>query len=284
MKEESLKYYDKKKCFFGKNIIITGATGGIGSLLMTTLVQFGAKVLALVKDTKKLYDILRMQRIDPDLVKVEKMDFKLDQNYREVFTNIMLKLGGKLDMLFICHGCFENGEIIETNLKEYDALVNINTRSVLALMSLATPFLKYTKGNIVAISSLESFIPVKGSFLNTITKSMVNSLIKNAALELASFGIRVNGVAPGVTKTYFRLNKFDEPKEKNNDNFMQQNSLNNLLNKNVIEPRDIVDTMLFLGSDDAQFVTGEIIQVDNGYSLNHDLCYADDANYAGFTP
>ena len=282
MKEESLKYYDKKKCFFGKNIIITGATGGIGSLLMTTLVQFGAKVLALVKDTKKLYDILRMQRIDPDLVKVEKMDFKLDQNYREVFTNIMLKLGGKLDMLFICHGCFENGEIIETNLKEYDALVNINTRSVLALMSLATPFLKYTKGNIVAISSLESFIPVKGSFLNTITKSMVNSLIKNAALELASFGIRVNGVAPGVTKTNFRLNKFDEPKEKNNENFMQQNSLNNLLNKNVIEPRDIVDTMLFLGSDDAQFVTGEIIQVDNGYSLNHDLCYVDEAN--GFTP
>ena len=282
MKEESLKYYDKKKCFFGKNIIITGATGGIGSLLMTTLVQFGAKVLALVKDTKKLYDILRMQRIDPDLVKVEKMDFKLDQNYREVFTNIMLKLGGKLDMLFICHGCFENGEIIETNLKEYDALVNINTRSVLALMSLATPFLKYTKGNIVAISSLESFIPVKGSFLNTITKSMVNSLIKNAALELASFGIRVNGVAPGVTKTNFRLNKFDEPKENNNENFMQQNSLNNLLNKNVIEPRDIVDTMLFLGSDDAQFVTGEIIQVDNGYSLNHDLCYADEAN--GFTP
>ena len=282
MKEEFLKYYDKKKCFFGKNIIITGATGGIGSLLMTTLVQFGAKVLALVKDTKKLYDILRMQRIDPDLVKVEKMDFKLDQNYREVFTNIMLKLGGKLDMLFICHGCFENGEIIETNLKEYDALVNINTRSVLALMSLATPFLKYTKGNIVAISSLESFIPVKGSFLNTITKSMVNSLIKNAALELASFGIRVNGVAPGVTKTNFRLNKFDEPKENNNENFMQQNSLNNLLNKNVIEPRDIVDTMLFLASDDAQFVTGEIIQVDNGYSLNHDLCYVDEAN--GFTP
>ena len=282
MKEESLKYYDKKKCFFGKNIIITGATGGIGSLLMTTLVQFGAKVLALVKDTKKLYDILRMQRIEPDLVQVEKMDFKLDQNYREVFTNIMLKLGGKLDMLFICHGCFENGEIIETNLKEYDALVNINTRSVLALMSLATPFLKYTKGNIVAISSLESFIPVKGSFLNTITKSMVNSLIKNAALELASFGIRVNGVAPGVTKTNFRLNKFDEPKEKNNENFMQQNCLNNLLNKNVIEPRDIVDTMLFLASDDAQFVTGEIVQVDNGYGLNHDLCYADEAN--GFTP
>ena len=284
MKEESIKYYEKKKCFYGKNIVITGATGGIGSLLMTTLVRLGAKVLVLVKDKNKLMDILKKQKIEPILVEVEKMDFKLDQNYREVFTNIMLKLGGKLDMLFLCHGCFENGEIIETNLKEYDALVNINTRSVITLMSLATPFLKYTQGNIVAISSLESFIPVKGSFLNTVTKSMVNSIIKNSALELASFGIRVNGVAPGITNTQFRYIKFEEPKERNNEIFMQQNSLNNLLSKNVIESRDIVDTMLFLASDDAQFVTGEIIQVDNGYGLNHDLCYADDANYAGFTP
>ena len=113
---------------------------------------------------------------------------------------------------------------------------------------------------------------------------MVNSIIKNSALELASFGIRVNGVAPGITNTQFRYNKIEEPKERNNEIFMQQNSLNNLLSKNVIESRDIVDTMLFLASDDAQFVTGEIIQVDNGYGLNHDLCYADDANYAGFTP
>lgn len=284
MKEESIKYYEKKKCFSGKNVIITGATGGIGSLLMSTLVCLGAKVLVLVKDTYKLNDILKKQNIDPILVDKEKMDFKLDQNYREVFTNIMLKLGGKLDMLFLCHGCFENGEIIETNLKEYDALVNINTRSVITLMSLATPFLKYTQGNIVVISSLESFIPVKGSFLNTVTKSMVNSIIKNSALELASFNIRVNGVAPGITNTHFRFNKFEEPKERNNENFMQQNSLNNLLSKNVIESRDIVDTMLFLASDDAQFVTGEIIQVDNGYGLNHDLSYADDANFDGFTP
>ena len=282
MKEESIKYYEKKKFFFGKNILITGATGGIGSLLMSTLVGLGAKVVVLVKDTKKLYDILDTLKINPDLIQVEKMDFKLDQNYREVFTNIMIKLGGKLDILFICHGCFENGEIIETNLKEYDALININTRSVISLMSLASPFLKYTQGNIVAISSMESFIPIKGSFLNTVTKSMVNSIIKNAALELASFGVRVNGVAPGVTNTNFRCNKIDEPKERNNKIFMEQNGINNLLNKNVIEPRDIVDTMLFLASSDAQFVTGEIIQVDNGYGLNHDLSYGDDGN--GYTP
>ena len=282
MKEESIKYYEKKKFFFGKNILITGATGGIGSLLMSTLVGLGAKVVVLVKDTKKLYDILDILKINPDLIQVEKMDFKLDQNYREVFTNIMMKLGGKLDMLFLCHGYFENGEIIETDLKEYDVSVNINTRSMMSLMSLATPFLKYTQGNIVLISSMESFIPVKGSFLNTVTKSMVNSLIKNAALELASFGVRVNGVAPGVTNTKLRIDKLEEPKERNNQIFLQNAGMNNLLSKNVLEPGDIVDAILFLASDDAQFVTGEIIKVDNGYSLNHDLCFSDESNPTPF--
>ena len=204
------------------------------------------------------------------------MDFKLDDTYREVFINIMKYLGGKLDILFLCHGSFENGEIIETDLKEFDTMMNINTRSVMALMSLASPFLKYTQGNIVAISSMESFIPVKKSFLNTVTKSMVNSLIKNAALELASFGVRVNGVAPGVTNTNFRFNVISEPKDTQNQILMQKSGLNNLLSKDVIQPGDVVDTLLFLASDDASFITGEIIQVDNGYGLNHDLCFADE--------
>ena len=244
---------------------------------MATLAYLGAKVAVIVKDLKKLQDVLKERNIKRELIEVEKMDFKLDQNYREVFTDVMMKLGGKLDMLFLCHGYFENGEIIETDLKEYDGLVNINTRSVMSLVSLAAPFLKYTQGNIVMISSMESFIPVKGSFLNTVTKSMVNSLIKNAALELASFGVRVNGVAPGVTNTNLRIDKLEEPKERNNQIFLQNTGMNNLLSKNVLQPGDIVDTMLFLASDDAGFMTGEIIKIDNGYSLNHDLCFSDES-------
>ena len=278
MKNESISYYERKKSFIGKNVLITGATGGIGSLLMASLAYLGAKVSVIVKDTRKLQEILIQRNINSDIIHVEKMDFKLDNNYREVFTNIMMKLGGKLDILFLCHVYFENGEIIETDLREFDNIVNINTRSVMALMSLATPFLKYTQGNIVVISSLESFIPIKGSFLNTITKSMVNSLIKNSALELASFNIRVNGVAPGVTNTNLRIDKVEEPKEKNNKIVLQTSGLNNLLSKKVLEPADVVDTILFLASDDAQFVTGEIIKIDNGYSLNHDLCFSEEGN------
>ncbi len=278
MTTESISYYlhENPQYYKDKHIIITGATGGIGSILLATLVRLGAKIVALVKDVKKCYEMLKLKNIDSKLVHVEKMDFKLDDTYRDVFINIMKYLGGKLDILFLCHGSFENGEIIETDLKEFDTMMNINTRSVMALMSLASPFLKYTQGNIVAISSMESFIPVKKSFLNTVTKSMVNSLIKNAALELASFGVRVNGVAPGVTNTNFRFNVISEPKDTQNQILMQKSGLNNLLSKDVIQPGDVVDTLLFLSSDDASFITGEIIQVDNGYGLNHDLCFADE--------
>ena len=273
MKEESLYYYENKNYYKGKGILITGATGGIGSLLMSTLIHLGARVVALVKDEKKLKEILNYYNINEKSVFIEKMDFKLDSNYREIFTKIMLKLKGKLDIMFLCHGLFAQGEIMETILKEYDETININTRSVMSLISLATPFLKHTKGNIVAISSLESFIPVKNSFLNTVSKSMVNMIIQNSALELASFGIRVNGVAPGITNTMFRKNELEEPKEKNNSLYMKKAGLSNLLSQEVIDPGDVVDVMLFLGCDDAEFVTGEIIKIDNGYSLNHDNSY-----------
>ncbi len=271
MKEESLYYYENKNFYKGKGVLITGATGGIGSLLMATLVHLGARVVALVKDEKKLKEILNNYTINPNLVHVEKMDFKIDTNYREIFTKIMMNLKGKLDIMFLCHGLFAQGEIMETILKEYDEAININTRSIMTLISLATPFLKHTKGNIVAISSLESFIPVKNSFLNTVSKSMVNMIIQNSALELASFGVRVNGVAPGITNTMFRKNELRDPNE--NGEYMKRAGKSNLLSQEVVQPDDVVDVMLFLGCDDAEFVTGEIIRIDNGFSLNHDNSY-----------
>lgn len=101
---------------------------------------------------------------------------------------------------------------------------------------------------------------------------MLNSLIQNSALELSSFGIRVNGVAPGITNTDFRVT--DEFSRKDNQVFFERMSEVFLLNKSVIEPEDVANSVLFLASDEAKFITGEIITVDNGYSLNHDLSFS----------
>ena len=270
MKTESIQYYkfENPEYYKNKGVIITGATGGIGSLLTSTLTEFGARVVAVVKNEKKLKEKFN-PIIENGSLKYEILDFAKETDYRNIFSNIMMKLGGKLDVMFLCHGQFAQSEIMDTTIKDYDHLININSRSVMAMISLATPFLKYTKGNIVVISSLESYIPVKNSFLNTTTKCIVNSLIQNSALELASFGIRVNGVAPGLVNTNFRIEEFDEPKEKNHNMYLKKNAIKNLLSSSSINPDEVVDVMLFLGCEDAGFVTGEIIKIDSGYSLNH---------------
>ena len=274
MKTESIEYYkfENPEYYKDKGVIVTGATGGIGSLLTSTLIEFGARVVAVVKNEKKLRKKFNTN-LNNGSLKYEILDFKEETDYIGIFSNIMTKLGGKLDVMFLCNGQFYQGELIETSLKDYDNIININSRSVMTMISLATPFLKYTKGNIVVISSLESFIPVKKSFLNTTSKCIVNSLIQNSALELASFGIRVNGVAPGITNTDFRLEEFYEPKEKNHNIYMKKNGFKNLLSQSIIQPDEVVDVMLFLGCEDAGFVTGEIIKIDSGYSLNHDCAF-----------
>ena len=275
MINESISYYKNHnpEYYKDKHIIITGATGGIGSLLTSTLLTLGAKIVAIIRDEVKLKSLFPNQ-IEDGSLNYKKLDFLVETDYRSIFTDIMITLGGKLDVMFLCHGEYYQAEFTETEFKDYDRIFNINTRSIMALISLATPFLKYTRGNIVAMSSLESFIPIKNSVLNTTTKCMVNMIIQNSALELASFGIRINGIAPGLVETNHRLNEFDEPKEKNNHIYNREKGLFNLINQDIIQPDDIVDALLFLGCDDAGFITGEIIKVDNGYSLNHNKFFS----------
>ena len=270
MNNESLSYYlnENPDYYKNKHIIITGATGGIGSILTSALLTLGAKVVAIMRDVEKLKSLFS-KYIEDGSLQYQTMDFLVETEYLTKFSDIMMKLGGKLDILFLCHGEYYQAEYMNTEIRDYDRLVNINTRPVMLLISLATPFLKLTKGNVVVISSLESFIPTKNSFLNTTTKCMVNMIIQNSALELAPFGIRVNGIAPGITETNFRLEEFDEPKIENNEIYNKKKGYENLMDPGIIQPEDVVDTMLFLGCDDAGFITGEIIKIDNGYGFNH---------------
>jgi NAD(P)-dependent dehydrogenase (short-subunit alcohol dehydrogenase family) len=138
------------------------------------------------------------------------------------FRSLMFKLGGKLDSLVFCHGKFFSGKIKETSILLFDNALNINFRSYFHFMSLASPFLKITKGNVVFTANILGKIPQNNTFLNSLTNSMLNSLIENSALELAGFGVRVNAVAPFAVKTNFRvgLNNFTEQ-----ENFTFMNEL-----------------------------------------------------------
>ena len=161
--------------------------------------------------------------------------------------------------------------------------MGLNVRSVFHILSISVPFLKLTKGNCVILSSMESFIPKNQSFLNTTSKAMINSLVQNSALELSSFGVRINAVAPSL------INKEEKKEIKNIDfNFgnIYGEGIGNSsgdkdknmypLGKKLVEKENIADTILFLASDEASFITGEIIQNDNGFGINHDMSFTNE--------
>ena len=102
MNNESLSYYlnENPDYYKNKHIIITGATGGIGSILTSALLTLGAKVVAIMRDVEKLKSLFS-KYIEDGSLQYQTMDFLVETEYLTKFSDIMMKLGGKLDILFL---------------------------------------------------------------------------------------------------------------------------------------------------------------------------------------
>ena len=271
----SLRNYIKSGYFKDKNIIITGSTGAIGSEVLYKLLKCGSKIVAFynesIPNTKELSEYINTSKLKFIQLDFEKISTKLNDKFTEAITI----LGGILDILIFCHGKFLQGDFRNSNATNFDKNIKINVRSNLHFLSLSIPFLKITKGNVVMISSIETKIVEKGDFLHALSKSMINSLVQNSALELASYGIRINAVAPSFINSKYRKEAL---KNEMNKKYLNQMKGFNLLGKELINPGEVADTILFLASNEANFMTGEIINIDCGFELNHDtsFLYKDD--------
>lgn len=263
--EDIFKEYET---FKNKNAIITGATGTIGTEVTKKLLELGVNIVGLIHNISNINPNFQ-QYIKNGKLKYIQVEFKNGKNITENFKQALLFLKGRLDILICCHGKYFEGNVTDTDVEEFDQNININVKANFHLLSLSVPFLKITKGNVIMISSVTSQIVEKGDFLQALNKNMINSLIENAALELASFGVRVNGVALGTVNSEYRKNSFRE----NNENYLDMMKKFNLLEKKNLEPENVAESILFLASEDAGFMTGEIMTIDNGFGLNHDLSF-----------
>jgi NAD(P)-dependent dehydrogenase (short-subunit alcohol dehydrogenase family) len=278
---KSIRNYLKSNTFRNKNVIITGAAGAIGSETVHKLLLCGAKVVGFVHKQNKINPYL------VDFIKTKQLQFiQIDFNdcpkITEKYKEAMLYLGGKLDILIFCHGKFFGGDFRKTKTDNFDQNMRINVRANFHLLSLSIPFLKISKGNVVMMSSMETKIVERGEFLHALSKSMINSLVENSALELASYGVRVNGVAPSFVNSKYRVDSI--MKEDDNEEYLNQMKEYSLLGKKVLGPDEVADTILFLASNEARFMTGEIITIDCGFELNHDLSFLQDDEDANMNP
>lgn len=156
--------------------------------------------------------------------------------------------------------------------------MTINVRGMFQIISMSVPFLKDSKGVIVNVSATAGSIPEVGGLVFSVSKAMVNMLTKCTALELASFGVRVNAVAPIFVDTTARLtageasmimarDDYEELKEKT------QNAipLDVQFQSKMLYPDDVADSILWLASSDSSYVTGEILTLDGGQGLTTNL-------------
>ena len=155
-------------------------------------------------------------------------------------------------------------------MPDWDSTMNVNVRASFQLLSLAVPFLKLTKGNAVLLSSTAGEKPWAGHTIFSTSMAMINMLVKSTALETAYFGVRVNAVAPGITHTTARCQKNTEnqsKEESKNNQYMEEARKDIPLGEQVNQPSDVAKSILWLGSDEASFITGEIMTIDGAHSL-----------------
>lgn len=252
--------------FKDKVIIVTGASSGIGAATAVHLASLGGLLVLVGRNVDKLKETAAKIEATggaPALQLQVDMDKEADV---EKIVAATLNKYGKLDVLINNAGIIELGSIETTSLEQYDRVMSTNVRSLYQLTILATPELIKTKGNIVNVSSVCGLRSFPGVLAYNVSKSAVDQFTRCVALELASKGVRVNSVNPGVIVT--ELQKRGGLDDEAYAKFLEHSKETHALGRPG-EVNEVAATIAFLASDDASFSTGVNFPVDGG---RHAMC------------
>ncbi|XP_059046917.1 uncharacterized oxidoreductase TM_0325-like [Achroia grisella] len=244
--------------FASKVVIVTGASSGIGAATAVLFTKESADVVIVGRNESKLKNVADKCALSGNTPFVINADVSNDDDAKRIVNETIDKFG-KIDVLVNNAGLFHAGSIIENNILEaYDKVMAVNLRAVVHLTAVAAPHIIKTKGNIVNVSSNAGKTHSLPEFIAyNVSKAALDHFTRGAALELASSGVRVNGVSPGPVKTDFIEN-----------NAMADVSWDKMAPlvplKRVSEPEEIAELILYLASEKAKGVTGSDFICDNG--------------------
>jgi len=239
-----------------KVAVVTGGTRGIGLEIVRTFLENGAKVALLGSKEETVSKTLK-------LLKEEDLNYEVIGFYPVLYnekeiTDTFERINnyfGKIDILVNNAGISSKTPIENYTEEEYDKISNLNIKGVFTCSKVAIPYLKETKGTIINTSSIVSIYGQPSGVMYPASKYAVNGITKSLSRELAKYGIRVNAVAPGIIETDMIKNL---PKE------VIEPLINTIPLGRIGNPKDIANCFLFLASDMASYITGEVIQVDGG--------------------
>ncbi len=246
--------------FHGKTAIVTGASSGIGKATAIAFLKTGANVAAVSRKMEHLETIRREVNEAAERLLLIAVDVTKETNRKKCITSTVEKFGG-IDILVQAAGIISNGTIETTTESQWNEMMDINLTSVYRLMQLALPSITERRGNIVNVSSVTGLRAFPGVLAYCVSKAGVDQLTRCAALELASKGVRVNAVNPGVVMTNLHRNSgMDEAAY---SKFLEHSKETHPLGR-VGSPEEVAELILFLTSEKASWITGATYGIDGG--------------------
>lgn len=244
----------------GKLVVITGGARGIGFSIAKKFADEGSHLV--IADINEEMAVQARQELEA--MGVECHTYRVDVgNVAEIedFFNSLKERFGKVDVLINNAGIQIRNPSMEFKEKDWDALMGINLKAVFFCSQQAARTMKGSGGVIVNISSGTSTQTTPGRAPYVISKAGVNALTAVLAAEWAKEGIRVNAVAPGWILT-------DMVKEGMRLGVVSNKQLMAAIPfKRLASPEEIADSVVYLASDQASYVTGQTLFVDGGWSV-----------------
>jgi len=238
-----------------KNIIVTGASGGIGNSIVNKLHESGANILATGTRVEKLEE-LKSKFND---IKIIKFDISQHEKIEEFINNATEELGGSLDCIINNAGITKDNLTIRMSLEEWTKVIDINLTSTFLMCKYSIKkMLKNRAGKIINITSVVGHTGNAGQANYTASKAGIVAMSKSLAIEYAKKNINVNCISPGFINTAMT----DQIDEKYKEIIIAKIPSNRLG-----KPEDIANAVKFLSSDQSDYINGETLHVNGGMYL-----------------
>jgi glucose 1-dehydrogenase len=245
----------------GKVAIVTGAGSGIGYAIAQLFAENGAAVaINYLRHGDDAHKLARTIEAAGGKAAAFEADVS-DANAVESLVAATLETFGKLDVLVNNAGVEQSQPLLEIDEASWDRTLAVDLKGPFLCLQAAARRMQKTGGSIVNVSSIHEDVPFPGFTPYVAAKGGLRMLMRNAALELAPYAIRVNNIAPGAIATPINAATLADPaKVKRLEEIVPL--------RRIGKPEEVAQVALFLASDRASYVTGSTYYVDAGFVLH----------------
>ncbi len=255
----------------GKNAVITGATSGIGKAIAQLFYKNGASVVLIGTNEEKAKNALaeikenrneetnQNEGAEEQKLLYKILDVSSTADTEKVFTDLSQELG-KIDILVNSAGITRDNFLLKISEKDWDRVINVNLKSVFNTCRMVyRPMMKARYGKIINIASVVALSGNPGQCNYTASKAGVIGFTKSLAQELGRRNVCVNCIAPGFIQTQMTENLPDE---------IKKGILSKIPFGRYGESEEVAQLVLFLASDNSDYITGQVINVDGGMVMS----------------